>query len=269
MFADCFHIAVLVTAGTLLIGGGCEGGAEEETKGATELEVESYTVSGRAENLEEKAPIGMLVTVSGEYCVPDDTDAAGAFFVEGVERGDKRLISYGETASNGLFASVALPISVTQDLELDFTVLSPALSERYPVDTSGQEPIKVESLDGLLLEFQADSLTIAPFMPAEIQVARIPLEKTPAFVPEGVSLDGLFVLHPIRSTFDTAATLAFPPLDNVEAGTSLVFYTLDYDTGWLKEVASGTIDTDGRPRTNPGEGIFELTWVGIALEKKK
>ncbi|GEM_PF-1600081 len=224
-----------------------------------------FSVIGSAEDLAGRAPVEMLVTASGDYCVPDDTDGAGSFTVEKVEAGNKRLITYGETAANGLFASIVIPVTVDGNIKIERPVLSPRLTERHPIDPESNQIQWVESDEGLRLEIAPGSIEFAPFMPEEVQVARIPLESTPPFVPDGIELLDLFVLHPIRSTFEPAASVKFPVLPGTEPGTAVHFYALDYNTGWLKKVAEGVVDENGRPSSADGQGITELTWIGIAL----
>lgn len=68
-------------------------------------------------------------------------------------------------------------------------------------------------------------------------------DQTPNFVPEGLDLVDLFVLHPILSTLDPPAPLSFPSDTGLAPETRVNFHTLDYETGQLVEVASGTVDT--------------------------
>jgi hypothetical protein len=97
-------------------------------------------------------------------------------------------------------------------------------------------------------------------------VARVPVAMAPSFVPEGVELLDLHVLHPIRSRFEPPAAIEFPPNPELAPGTAVIFHGLDYDTGLLTPVASGTVNADGAPVTDPGQGIPELTWIGVSLK---
>ena len=55
------------------------------------------------------------------------------------------------------------------------------------------------------------------------------------------------------------------PDPELTPGASATFYSLDYDTGTLTPVAEGTVNAEGAPITNPGQGIPELTWIGVAI----
>lgn len=245
--------------------GDASGPSSTDTNSTEELG--TSVVRGRVADLSGQAIIDMFVTVSDDYCVPDRTSTTGAFVVERVQDGSQRLITYGETASNGTFASVVLPILVEGDTTVANTVSVPRLDETHPVDLESTEVQTITSSDGLELELQPGSLTFAPFFEAEILVARVPVSDAPAFVPQEVELHDLFVLHPIRSTFDPPAPLRFPPDPELTPGTSVSFYSLDYDTGLLTPVATGVVNDEHAPVTSPGQGLPELTWVAVAIDE--
>lgn len=100
-------------------------------------------------------------------------------------------------------------------------------------------------------------------------MARVPVDEAPAFVPEGVELADLFVLHPILSTLDPPASVSFPSDSGLIAGTRVRFHALDYELGQLIVVATGFVDESGRPRTDDEQGIPELTWVGLSVEEEE
>lgn len=255
------------SSATLLALVACSGPEPVDTGGGdTDTDAGRFTVSGIVVDLDGDPVVDVFVTVSTEFCIPDRTDEVGAFSVGEVDAGDKRLITYGETAANGLFASVVFAFEADDTLFIGAPVRTPALAETWPVDPSAPEDQVVTTDDGLTLTIPTGALTLAPFAPAEVQVARIPVEQAPPFVPEGVELVDLFVLHPIQSTFDPPAPVAFPADTALLPGTAVRFHALDYDTGLLVPVASGVVDDDGRPVTADGEGILELTWVGVSLE---
>lgn len=232
-----------------------------------EAVAEGLTISGVVLDLEGEAVVDVFVTVSTEYCIPDRTATDGSFTVEQVVPGTPRLITYGETASNGLFASVVFPIEAASDLVLAQPVVTPELTELLPLEPDSSEQQVLTTEDGLELTIPASGFQLAPFAPEELQVARVPVARAPDFVPGDLELVDLFVLHPIQSTFDPPAPLAFPADLGLSPGQGVVFWTLDYETGLLAEAARGTVDDDGHPRTTDGSGISELTWVGLSLEE--
>ena len=234
----------------------------EDTAGDS-AEAAGFSVSGQVLDLDDQPVVDVFVTVSTEYCIPDRTAEDGSFTVGDVDAGDKRLITYGETAENGLFASVVFPFEASDTVTFDDPVLAPALTETWPLDPTIDQQIETD--DGLSLTISADSLSLAPFAPEELQVARVPVARTPPMVPEGVTLLDVFVLHPIQSTLDPPAPVAFPGNTELSEGQAVAFWSLDYDTGLMAQVATGTVDAEGRPVTADGEGLVELTWVGVAL----
>lgn len=254
----------------LLVAIGCAPNTSSTSEGAPASEdtnaLGTATVDGQILDLSGAPAVELFVTISDEYCVPDRTSASGAFSVERVKEGSQRLITYGETASNGWFASVVLPIDVAGDNTVVDPVHVPRLDERYSIDPLAQNQQVITSGAGLRLVIEPGTLTLAPFFEPEILVARVPVAAAPPFVPAGVELLDLHVLHPIRSRFEPPAAIQFPPNAELAPGTAITFHALDYDTGLLTPVASGTVNAEGAPATNPGEGIPELTWIGISLE---
>lgn len=223
-----------------------------------------FDVVGRVLALDGSPVTELFVTVSTEYCIPDRTDEDGGFRVGDVTDGDKRLITYGETASNGLFASVVIPFSAFETIEFAAPIWTPEL-ERIALDPASGDAQELTSADGISVTIPAGSLSLAPFMPDELQVARVPIEQAPPFGDDLVLID-MAALHPIQSTFSTPAPVQFPAHDGLATGTGVLFHSLNYDTGRLEAVATGHISAEGRPTTDPGQGITELTWVGITLD---
>lgn len=225
----------------------------------------SSVVSGRVTSLEGVPVTDLFVSVSDEYCVPGRTSHSGEFLVEQVNDGPQRLITYGETATNGDYASVVFPVVVGGDTALAETLLVPSLTEKHPINLDSSQLQTVVSTEGLELDIEPGALTLAPFFEPEVLVARVLVEDAPPFVPEGVDLVDLHVLHPIRSTFEPPARLRLPANPALPPGSSVKFHSLDYDTGQLVEVASGTVGDDGIAATDEGQGIPELTWIGVSL----
>ena len=237
--------------------------AVEDT--ATSGADEGFAVSGMVLDLDGGPVVDVFVTVSTEFCIPDRTASDGSFSVGRVASGDKRLITYGETAANGAHASVSFAFSAEGPHTFASPVQIPRFDEVYPLDPEATEPAVWTTADGLTLTIEPGALSLAPFAPETLSVARVPLASAPPFVPGGLELLDLFVLHPILSTLDPPAPVRFPATTLAE-GTPIAFHTLDYETGLLEVTAHGVVDAAGRPTTHPGQGIEELTWVAISLE---
>ena len=98
-------------------------------------------------------------------------------------------------------------------------------------------------------------------------MARVPVDLAPPVAPEDVELLDLFVLHPILSPLDPPAPISFPEDTELAPGTRVVFHALDYELGRLVPVATGEVGEDGRPASDDGQGIPELTWIGMSLQE--
>lgn len=223
------------------------------------------TLRGRLIDLRGEPVAGVLVTASDDYCVPARSAEDGSFAVRRVREGEQRLITYGETSPRGRYASLVLPVTVEGDTTLREAIRLPELGESHPLDPDAAEAQTIVSADGLELDILPGSLTLAPFFEPELRVARVPLAHAPPFVPAGVELHDLFVLHPIRSSFDPPAPLRFPPDPRLRPGAAVSVYALDYETGSLARVARGVVDDAGAPTTNPGQGLRELTWIAVEI----
>ncbi len=240
--------------------------ADADTISDTGSEAPVYSISGRVLDLDDTPVVEVFVTVSSEFCVPDRTDDGGAFMVTEVDAGPKRLITYGETADSGLYASIVVAFDAAGDTDFPNPFYTPALTQIFPLDPDAADPKVFTSAEGIELTIPPGAVDIAPFAPDELQIARVPLDKAADFVPDGFELVDLVVLHPIQSTIDPPASLTLPADTGLAPGTTVRFLALDYDTGLLTPVADGTVDASGHPHTNDGEGIPELTWVGLALD---
>ena len=117
-----------------------------------------FAVGGRIADLGGEPVVDVFVTVSTEFCIPDRTDDDGAVEVTKVSPGAKRLSTYGETAVDGLFASVVFAFDADETTVFADPVLAPALTEVHPVDPNAAEEQVIESIDGLSLTVPAGSL---------------------------------------------------------------------------------------------------------------
>jgi hypothetical protein len=222
-------------------------------------------VGGVIIDLDGEPVIDVFVTVSTEFCIPDRTDESGAFEVREVVAGPKRLITYGETATSSLVASVSFAFEAEAAHVFGAPIQLPRLDESWELDEEASDEQVITTSEGLTLTIPVGALDLAPFAPSELQVARMLLEAAPGFGPEGAALVDLFVLHPILSTLEPPAPVAFPNDTGLAIGTRVRIHALDYALGRLVPVATGEVGEDGRPRTDDGQGIPELTWIGLSV----
>jgi len=225
---------------------------------------EGFSVSGAVVDLDGEPVENLFVTVSTEFCIPDRTDPEGSFTVASVSPGPKRLITYGETVEGGTYASVVFPFEAEAAVELASPVLAPVMA-LVPFDPEVVGLQSIHTADGLRLDVEPTSITFAPFADPVVLAARVPVADAPPFVPDGLNLVDLFVLHPIQSTIAPSASIAFPADTGLSPGTAVNFHTLDYETGLLTLAASGSVNADGVPESAPGQGISELTWVALSV----
>lgn len=240
-------------------------GDAKEAANAEPGDSPAFTVGGVITDLTGEPVIDVFVTVSTEFCIPDRTDEGGAFEVREVVAGPKRLVTYGETASSSLVASVSFAFKAEAAHVFGTPIQLPRLDDTWPLDEEADNEQVITTSEGMTLTIPVGALDLAPFAPSELQVARVRLEAAPGFVPEGVALVDLFVLHPILSTLDPSAPVSFPSDTGLAVGTRVRFHALDYELGQLVPVATGEVGEDGRPRTDDGQGIPELTWIGLSV----
>jgi hypothetical protein len=226
-------------------------------------------VQGVITDLDGNPVIDVFVTVSQEFCIPDRTDEQGNFEIQKITTGSKKLITYGETASNGLFASVSFEFNIQTDHIFENTINLPKFEETYSLNEDNIEEYTITTNDDLNITILPNALQLAPFAPSELQIARVPVNKAPSFIPDNIQLIDLFVLHPILSTLDPPSPISFPKDTELPIGTEVNFYGLDYELGKLVPVASGVVDENGYPKTNDGQGIPELTWIGLSIKEEE
>ena len=238
-------------------GGGDSGGASAD----------EGTVSGIVLDAEGAPVVGLVVTVSGEFCIPDETDAAGAFTVTGVGAGPRRLVTYGETADAGRVASLAFAFAAGGEVVFDEPIHDPFLVEAGELD--GAAPLVTPG--GLEWTVEPGAFDPPPFGDATLWEARLDPALAPPFVPDGVRLLDLFALEPAGGAFDPPAAVRFPPVEGAAPGDAVRFYVLDLDAGTLVEAAEGRVDEAGRPATSPadGGGISTLGWLAVAAEEER
>ena len=103
-------------------------------------EWERFDVAGTVLDLEGEPVFDMFVTVSTDFCIPDRTAADGAFSVGQVDPGPQRLITYGETAFNGLFASTSMALRRTDRSPSPIRSAHPASPRSTPGSQRGHPP---------------------------------------------------------------------------------------------------------------------------------
>ena len=145
----------------------------------------------------------------------------------------------------------------------------PRFEEIYLLNEDNSDEYTIATNDGLEIIIAPSALNLAPFSPSELQVARVPIAQSPPFIPEDVELVDRFVLHPILSTLDPPSVISFPNDTELPIDSTVKFYALDYELGKLAPVATGFVDENGHPKTNDGQGIPELTWIGLSIMEEK
>lgn len=261
-------LGLLAVLGSLGCGRGAAAGPGPTDNASASTKSEplgTSTLRGRLLDLQGRPVVGVLVTASDEFCVPGRTDGDGRFLVEGLRDGPVRLVTYGETGGGERYASVVVAVEILGDTQLGAPVRVPKLTERHPIDPSADTEQVVRASDGFELTIAPGSLSLAPFFAPEILIAAVPLDRAPTIVPAGVEIVDLHVLHPIGSTLEPPAPVRVPGVGLAD-GTRITFHALDYQTGLLAPVASGSVDPGGVARTSPGQGIPELTWIAISVD---
>lgn len=233
------------------------------------LEEDTFSVHGTIHDQYNQPITNLFVTASSEFCIPDQTDEQGVFEIRNVEEGEKRLIIYGDTTPDGLVASVSFTFEVENNHVFEAPIKMPRFEEIYLLNEDNSDEYTIATNDGLEIIIAPSALNLAPFSPSELQVARVPIAQSPPFIPEDVELVDLFVLHPILSTLDPPSVISFPNDTELPIDSTVKFYALDYELGKLAPVATGFVDENGHPKTNDGQGIPELTWIGLSIMEEE
>lgn len=206
----------------------------------------------------------MAVTVSTEFCIADVTDEAGAFRVEDVSPGPKRLITYGST-SEYRWPSVAFAFEAPDDgadYAFSGAMVLPPLDAGVPVDPDATEAQSIVLGTGAELTIEPGALTLAPLTDPILRSGSLPPADAVFFPDLASDAHAVFAVEPILSRFAPAAQLAIP-LAGVTPGEALGLWSIEYESGLFVQEGTLVQGDDGVARSVEG-GITNLGWHAIA-----
>ena len=248
--------------------GGCGAPADDDDSGAAPLDdddttppADLFAVEGLWQQPDGGAVEGIAVTVSTEFCIADITDEAGAFRVEDVSPGPKRLITYGSTAEYR-WPSVSFAFDAPDDgadFSFGSSLVLPPLDAGVPVDPKAGGSVVLAA--GPELAFEAGALELAPLTDPLLRSGALDPGDAGWFsdLPAGALV--VFAVEPILSTFDPPATLTLP-IEGADDGDLLGVWSIDYDAGLF--VQEGTLLAQGGVATTDTGGISNLGWHVVA-----
>lgn len=232
---------------------------------------------GRVTDLDGVPLAHLVMTFCGSACFGTQSDDAGTYFIP---------IGYVLDTQNYAVHADGRPDHGVDYLRLhadepsivDATMRIPLLPPsqvRLPPDEAGA-PSSVTEGD-LTLEVAAGTtfdLDIEDYEKGDVgrtlRVALVPLDKAPAYA-AAAHLSAVYVLAPSGAKASTKMGVVLRNTAGLPASSAVDLMVLgdDYfstppDVGQLSVQAAAHVSTDGKTiQTDPGEGIVELTWLGV------
>jgi hypothetical protein len=213
------------------------GNATGERLSNTTLNV-TTSISGTVLGPDGSPLSGLFVSVS-TASVSTTTDATGRFLLAGVPSGITRVEIDGSSLQY-LSESLSLVVSDNRDNEIGVPVTllqdvgTDILLGNEPVETTTGDPTTVKTIDhdGLRLTIPGKVTFPNGTNQGRLRLGRIPREsKLPVSLPAGVYPSVIAFIAPPGTTFGEAgqnfASLSFPNVDQLPAGTKLDLYAYD------------------------------------------
>ncbi len=213
------------------------GNAAGERLSSTMLNV-TTSISGTVLGPDGSPLPGLFVSVS-TASVSTTTDATGRFLIQGVPSGITRVEIDGSSLQY-LSESLSLVVSDHRDNEIGVPVTllqdvgTDIVFGNEPAEAVAGEPTTVRTIehDGLRLTIPGKVTFPNGTNQGRLRLGRIPREsKLPVSLPAGIYPSVIAFIAPLGTTFGEAgqnfASLSFPNVDQLPAGTKLDLYAYD------------------------------------------
>ncbi len=241
-------------------------GAEQERTAEVTVHVGAggqTALLGRVISGDDLPIVGATVSLDGQSAT---TDGSGSFTLTGITAGpDRPVMVDGRTASapGRTYPVVVEPVVVVAGLanEVPFTFYLPAIdvAHQVPVETTGETVVTTPMLPGLKLTIPAGANLRMPDGTAVSQVSLtpVPIDRTPAPLPPGVSAPIVFTAQPGGAVADVSMPVEFPNMTGADPGKLVDLYAFNHIFVRWEKYGTGHVNEDGTkiiPDTNPADG---------------
>ncbi len=229
---------------------------------------------------------GVKVTLSGPGgTFRTTTSSAGTYTFHNVPEGEYTIDLCGQ----GVFDSDGNPIPDKINLHLPGSrvIATPFGLYRKPdflpekalgltVDTAGTRTgtipagtILANENAGVTIVFNEETtVTFQDPSDTTLSITPVPVEQTPAALPNGQASELLIAIEPAGATFDIRPEISFDNLAGLPVGTQGVpIYRLNYSTGAWSQSGEGTVSADGTSiLSDAGQGLQGTGWHTTVVE---
>jgi hypothetical protein len=160
---------------------------------------------------------------------------------------------------NRLPRPIFLPL-INDGIEVPLAPLGPDTAEvledrEYVMPTeAGLAPVRLKIPRGTVITFP-------PGVERKLSVTRVPLNRVPMVLQDGLFSRMYVSIQPEGATFDPPLPISFPNVDGAAPGETVRLMSFVHDLGRFAEVGSARVSADGRTvETEPGVGIREADW---------
>lgn len=207
------------------------------------------------------------------------TDAEGRFLILNPPVGDGQLLDVDASGATlpGKYSDLAFEIDVLpgQDNQLPRPMFLPLLNEGIEVPMAFLDERTGEVLEERVFVMptgptlapvtlripQGTRITFPPGAERKISVTRVPLNRVPMALEDGLFSQMYVSIQPEGAHFDPPLPISFPNVDGAAPGERVTLMSFVHDIGRFMEIGTATVSADGRAiESDPGVGIREADW---------
>jgi RHS repeat-associated protein len=229
-------------------------------------------ISGVIQNVAQKSLAGVVVKIGNISAV---TDADGAFTLTLPElpSADAALIIQpGQQVDGVVYPSIAekLPLLLGHDVYqslrnvIDRPIYLPAIdiTNAKTIDPTITQTVTSAAIPGSSVVVAANSLFTTENKPftGQLSITTVPVELTPAALPDGLRPDLVVTIQPGDMIFTTPAPLSLPNKAGFAPGTQMDLWSINPLTGFFDKVGIGQVSADGAVINTISGGIRNSSW---------
>ena len=228
-------------------------------------------ISGVIENVEQEPLAGIPIELGELQTV---TAADGSFVIETNEplTADTLIVRGEELAGDAVYPYIAekLPLVLGQEVYqgynniIDRPIYLPALDVEsgQEIEPGTDNTITTENIPGASVFVEADTLNDqeGEAFTGTLSITEVPIELTPAALPEGLVPDVVVTIQPGEMNFTAPAPLSLPNLAGYDPGQEMVLWSINPNTGDFDNVGTGRVSDDGSVIETVDGGIRNSSW---------
>jgi hypothetical protein len=240
--------------------------------------IEETRISGVILDNDLRAIPGVRVNLVGTT-FSSVTDEEGRFVILNPPIGNGQLLDIDASGATlpGTFSDLAFEINVLpgQDNQLPRPLFLPLLNEGIEIPHVVIDVQTVEVLEERAFVMPTEPnvapvtlripvgtrITFPPGVERKISVTRVPLNRVPMALEDGLFSQVYVSVQPEGALFDPPLPICFPNLDGAAPGEQVILMSFVHEFGRFTEIGPATVSADGRQVcSDPGVGIRQADW---------